>query len=416
MPGQRADGYHRGVKTPLLKRIPARVWTGLVWGVVLASPVALLLTVRPGVQAGTQAVLPVLATLLPLVLLRRQPLLGLALMLGAAYFGVVTFWWWWFGAIECLAADLALVYIARSRPRRESLWSAALICVAMAGAVPNWLGAHGLGYRGFDYSLGVPLALVYLLATCLAWLVGRYLHQHRAYTESLRSQRAAQAATAERLQIARELHDMVAHSIGIIAIQAGVGSRVMDTQPEEARNALRAIEATSRETLAGLRRTLGALRQPVAGQTAGASPREPAPGLGDVGRLAEATGQAGVRVAVRWTGERRALAPEVDLAAFRIIQEGLTNVVRHAGVMSCQVLVDCREEELVIEITDRGSGGGNVGMSGAGYGLIGMRERVALLHGEFAAGPRDGGGYRVAARLPLVAGARAGAGAGAGSR
>ncbi|MFF7634558.1 sensor histidine kinase [Kitasatospora sp. NPDC008050] len=405
------------MKAPLLKRIPPTVWTGLVWGVVPASPVALLLTVRPGVQAGPQAVLPVLATLLPLVLLRRRPLLGLALMLGAAYLGVVTFWWWWFGAVECLVADLALVYIALSRPRRESLWGAALICVAMAGAVPNWLGVNGFGARVVDVSLGVPLALLYLLATCLAWLVGRYLHQHRAYTESLRSRHAAQAATAERLQIARELHDMVAHSIGIIAIQAGVGSRVMDTQPEEARNALRAIEATSRETLAGLRRTLGALRRPVAGQTAQASPREPAPGLGDVERLAETTGKAGVRVAVRWVGERRALAPEVDLSGFRIIQEALTNVVRHAGVTWCQVLIDCREEELVIEITDRGSGavggggaGGGDGSGGAGFGLIGMRERVALLHGEFSAGPRAEGGFRVAARLPLGAGMGAGTG------
>jgi signal transduction histidine kinase len=405
MPGQWADGYHRGVKAPLLKRIPPKVWTGLVWGVVLASPVALLLTVRPGAQSGPQVALPVLATLLPLVLLRRRALLGLVLMLGAGYLGVVTFWWWWFGAIECLAADLALVYIAVSRSRRESLWGAALICVAMAGAMPNWLGVNGFGHRVVDFSLGVPLALLYLLATCLAWLVGRYLRQHRAYTESLRSQRAAQVATAERLQIARELHDMVAHSIGIIAIQAGVGSRVMDTQPEEARNALRAIEATSRETLAGLRRTLGALRRPMAGEAQEASPREPAPGLGDVERLAETTGKAGVRVEVLWSGERRALAPEVDLSAFRIIQEALTNVVRHSGTKRCQVLIDYQEEELAIEITDRGSGGDVAGMGGAGYGLIGMRERVALLHGEFTAGARPEGGFRVAARLPLTAGA-----------
>ncbi|WP_460624953.1 sensor histidine kinase [Kitasatospora kifunensis] len=375
---------------------------------VLIALVLSLLELRPGAQAGPHAVLPVLATLMPLVLLRRRPLLGLALMLGAAYLGIVTLWWWWFGAVECVVADLALVYIAVSRTRRESLWGAALICVTLVGAVPNWLGANDLGandlgHPGPEFSRWFPGAVVYVLATCLAWLVGRYLRQHRAYAESLRSQLAAQAATAERLQIARELHDMVAHSIGIIAIQAGVGSRVMDTQPEEARNALRAIEATSRETLAGLRRTLGALRRPMAGEAQEVSPREPAPGLGDVERLAETTGKAGVRVEVRWSGERRALAPEVDLSAFRIIQEALTNVVRHSGTKRCQVLIDYQEEELAIEITDQGSGGAG-GEGGAGYGLIGMRERVALLHGEFTAGARPDGGFRVAARLPLRAG------------
>src|SRR5207247_10820514 len=146
-----------------------------------------------------------------------------------------------------------------------------------------------------------------------------------------RPQAKLQAATAERLRIARELHDMIAHGIGVIAIQAGVGSRVIDTQPAEVRNALTAIEATSRETLAGLRRMLGVLRRAEPGSPGspgrpgpGHGPPEPAPGLADLGRLAATTAEAGVRVELRWLGERRPLPADIDLSAFRIIQEAVT--------------------------------------------------------------------------------------------
>jgi signal transduction histidine kinase len=210
----------------------------------------------------------------------------------------------------------------------------------------------------------------------------------------------------ERLRIARELHDMVAHSIGIIAIQAGVGRRVIETQPAEARNALTAIEATSRETLAGLRQMLGVLRRAEPGP--GRGPLESAPGLADLGRLAATTRDAGVRVELRWLGPRRPLPADIDLSAFRIIQEAVTNVVRHAGTGHCRVTVDCREEELGIEVTDEGHGGAppaeGPGERG-GFGIDGMRERARLLGGELTAGPRAEGGFRVAARLPVPAAA-----------
>ncbi|MCO5988278.1 ATP-binding protein [Actinoallomurus spadix] len=190
---------------------------------------------------------------------------------------------------------------------------------------------------------------------------------------------------------------MVAHSIGIVALQAGAARRVIDTQPTGARDALREVELASRETLSGLRRMLGALRQ--AELRDGAPGFDEMPGLADVDRLAATTTAAGVRVDVQWRGERRPLPPEVDLSAYRIIQEAVTNVVRHAGARSCTVSIDHRDEEISIEVVDDGRGHGLT--PGTGYGLVGMRERAALLHGDLTAGPRPEGGFRVTARLPL---------------
>ncbi|MEH0589993.1 sensor histidine kinase, partial [Streptomyces sp. B21-106] len=225
----------------------------------------------------------------------------------------------------------------------------------------------------------------------------------REHAAALRSQEVAEAVTTERLRIARELHDMVAHSIGIIAIQAGVGSRVIETQPAQAREALSVIEATSRETLSGLRRTLVSLRQADrSGPAPQRSPLSPPAGLADVERLAAATADAGVSVDVRRVGRERHLPPDVDLSAYRIVQEALTNVVRHAGTRRCQVSIDYGDEELLVEIVDDGRGATGDGPV-HGFGIVGMRERVGLLHGRLSVGPRPEGGFRVAARLPLPA-------------
>jgi signal transduction histidine kinase len=213
----------------------------------------------------------------------------------------------------------------------------------------------------------------------------------------------ADAVTAERLRIARELHDMVAHTIGIVALQAGAARRVIDTQPTGARAALREVEMASRETLSGLRRMLGALRQAELEKGAEPAPLDVMPGLADVDRLAGTITAAGLRVDVRWVGDRRPLPPEVDLSAYRIIQEAVTNVARHAGVDRCDVAVDQRDGLLTLEVTDDGRGA--AGLPGAGYGIPGMRERVSLLHGEFDAGPRPEGGFRVTARIPVPEGA-----------
>jgi signal transduction histidine kinase len=325
-------------------------------------------------------------------LLRRWPLLALALVLtipvvastaDAMRLGLGLL------ALFYAAAGIEVCFVAATRPRRISL-----IAVLMVLGVPAIFGVEGLKQP-------VQLELVVVLTTVIAWLVGHSVRQAAFQADARRAQAQARAAVNERLRIARELHDMVAHSIGIIAIQAGAGRRVIDTQPAEARNALTAIEATSRETLAGLRQMLGVLRRAEPGPADPApGPSDPAPGLADLGRLAATTLDAGVRVELRWLGPRRALPADLDLSAFRIIQEAVTNVVRHAGTGQCQVTVDCRGEDLGIEVTDDGRGGE---IEDGGYGIDGMRERACLLGGQITAGPRVGGGFRVAARLPVPA-------------
>jgi signal transduction histidine kinase len=298
--------------------------------------------------------------------------------------------------LSYLAVDLVLGFIVATCVRRASI-------VAVAVSVAVQFLVIGVFAHGDGLAVNEVIALLASAASCMAGLLSR---ERREHAVALRAQEVAEAVTAERLRIARELHDMVAHSIGIVAIQAGVGSRVIQTQPAEAREALRAIEATSRETLSGLRRTLVSLRQADRGETASEqseqSPLAPSPGLADVERLAAATAGAGVRVDVRCGGEQRPVPADIDLSAYRIVQEALTNVVRHAGTGRCRVVIDYGEEELSVEVVDEGRGATGNG-SAHGFGIIGMRERVGLLGGHLSAGPRPEGGFRVAARLPLPA-------------
>ncbi|MGW6411521.1 sensor histidine kinase [Streptomyces vinaceus] len=284
---------------------------------------------------------------------------------------------------------MALGTVAATRSRRVTLTAlglTVLLLITAQFAVP----AEGSAARVLSQSQ-LPVVV-------LGWLIGDSVRRGRESAARAQARATEQALTEERLRIARELHDMVAHSIGVIAIQAGVGSRVIETQPEQAREALRAIEATSRETLAGLRRTLVALRRSEPAPTA------PAPGLDGIDRLTAATAaDTGVRVDLVWSGERRPLPADIELAAFRIVQEALTNVVRHAGAEGCRVEIAYGPEELALEITDDGRGLPEGGTPGAGFGLTGMRERATLLGGRFEAGPRPGpaGGFRVAAALPV---------------
>jgi signal transduction histidine kinase len=292
-----------------------------------------------------------------------------------------------------LATALAVGYLAATRSRRVSLPGTLLVLLAQLATGISTVA------RGRDFMPGVALIVLSVFA---AWLAGRSLRERREHAEALRTQAAAQAVTAERLRIARDLHDLVAHSIGVIAIQAGVGARVINTQPAEARSALDAIEKTSRETLSGLRHMVTALRGADSTPGDGSAPLAPTPGLVDIERLAATIGEAGVRVDLRWHGERRPLPPEVDLAAYRVVQEALTNVVRHAGTDRATVVIELTGDEVRLEITDEGRGG----TGDPGFGLLGMRERVGLLHGELTAGPGPRGGFRVQARLPVPAGVR----------
>ena len=333
------------------------------------------------------------------ILLRRRPLMALAVTLAgsvapslappeqvpASSFQVV---------VACVAG-LEVCYMAATRTRRVSL---AAVAVAGAG-LPILVLEFPLPDQLPNGRSGTPVPVITVLVPLvmiIAWLIGNSIRQAQGRAELVRGQ----AAMAERLRIARELHDIVAHSIGIIAIQAGSGRSVCDASPAEARDALAAIEATSRETLSGLRRMMTGLRHAGPGSGPGQAPLGPAPGLADIERLAAMTLDAGVQVEVEWLGSREPLPADIDLSACRIIQEAVANVVRHAGTDRCLVWIDQQDGYLSIEVTDSGRGGSP---AGSGYGITGMRERAALLGGDFSAGPRPGGGFRVAARLPVPA-------------
>ncbi|MEV8394995.1 MULTISPECIES: sensor histidine kinase [unclassified Streptomyces] len=372
-------------------------WVG---GVLYVLAVVLLVGGAPRASGTVHGVGALLAASLLVGVLRRGPVLALALALfgstavvvgppssagvdlSASYQGQF---------MSYLPVDLVLGFIVATRARRASTVAAATSLVVQLLLVGGF--THG-------DSLTVNLVIT-LLAMGAACTVGLLSRERREHAEELRAQEVVEAVIAERLRIARELHDMVAHSIGIIAIQAGMGSRVIRTQPAEAHEALRAIEATSRETLSGLRRTLVALRQadPDA-EVSERAPITPSPGLADLERLAATTADAGVRVDVRRGGEQRPLPADIDLSAYRIVQEALTNVVRHAGTGHCRVTIEYGDGELSVEIVDDGRGATEDGPA-HGFGIVGMRERVALLHGRLSAGPRPEGGFRVAARLPL---------------
>jgi signal transduction histidine kinase len=351
------------------------------------------------------------------LLLRRVPLLALAVTLaGSAAISMEPRPGLPPSAQQVLiacAAGIEVCYMAATRTRKVSVTG---VAAASAGLVtlilevpplsapfPNHGTGGTVGGTVPTVTIAVPLVMI------IAWLIGNSIRQAHARAELLRAQAAAQTALAERLRIARELHDIVAHSIGIIAIQAGSGRSVYDASPAEARDALAAIEATSRETLSGLRRMMAGLRraepgsEPGSGPKSGPGPLSPVPGLADLDRLVAMTQDAGVRVDVEWHGGREPLPADIDLSAFRIIQEAVTNVVRHAGTSQCQVSISQQDGQLSIEVTDHGRGGST---AGTGYGITGMRERAALLGGDFSAGAGSGGGFRVTVRLPLPAPAR----------
>jgi signal transduction histidine kinase len=343
-----------------------------------------------------------IALLASALLLRRWPLIALAVTLGGSALIIAQRSETAIPELVVLAvaAGLEICYLGATRTRRVSLTGAAM-AVGASVLIPL-LGVPFAGsVRIGSAAPGVPVVMiVVLLVTIIAWLIGHSIRQAQARAELLRTQAAAQTAMAERLRIARELHDIVAHSIGIIAIQAGSGRSVFDARPDQARDALAAIEATSRETLSGLRRMVTGLRRAEPGCEPWQATLGPAPGLADIERLAATALDAGVRVEVDWRGSRESLPPDIDMSAFRIIQEAVTNVIRHAGTSQCLVCIEQWDGQLSIEVTDSGRGGT---AAGTGYGITGMRERAALLGGDFSAGPRTGGGFRVAARLPVPA-------------
>ncbi|MFD7629494.1 sensor histidine kinase [Streptomyces sp. NPDC059851] len=381
----------------------AALWIGAGLATLVLSNIVLRVPLGIGDQAfGPGPLLVVIALAVATVLVRRAPLVTLSLMLVTACALIfvtntpeMTF-------VPVLAAAVALGRVASSRPRRVALTAVAftVLAVLLGQLARPVLSDSALALvqnhpRPVLVGPALVLAQSQLPIVVLAWLIGDSVRRSRETAAQEQARATEQALSEERLRIARELHDLVAHSIGIIAIQAGVGSRVIDKQPGQAREALQAIEATSRDTLASLRRTLVALRR------SEPAPLAPAPGLDGLEQLAATTASdTGVRIEVVRSGARRPLPQDIELAAYRIVQESLTNVVRHAGAATCRVAVAYGRGELALEITDDGQDVPS-GHGGSGFGITGMRERAALLGGRFEAGPVPGGGFRVTAGLPL---------------
>ena len=492
-------------RPPLTKRLSPRHWAALDYVAGGVFGLILFATIRRGVIQAIEspygfapyrplaltwplAIFLVLMTVVAVGMRRRRPVFMLGVLLAGSVIvtsltGPET------GALTYFLPVAYVLYLVAATYERRQAAARVLIAVfatlAADGVLLHLTGGHSIPNGGL-----VSAALCVIIA----WFTGYIVRQRRRYALRLQDEAASKAVAEERLRIARELHDVVAHSMSVIAVQAGYGQYVIDTQPADARNALGAIQATSREALDEMRRMLGALRQAdesdqreVAARTgagagadagagagsgadagagadvgvpagdAGGAPLLPAPGLADLDRLVSRTASAGVQVDVTRCGPPRELPASIDLSAYRIVQEALTNVVKHARTSSCRVLIGYGQDELILEVTDNGAGmpamagagvpqyesslalasggsAGDVGLAvlpgvsatpgwngpdgpagyrwadqrgtigGSGHGIIGMRERVSLLGGEFSAGPLPGYGFQVSAHIPLPAG------------
>ena len=301
--------------------------------------------------------------------------------------------------------------VAARTPRRASI--RALVVAEVVLCLGLWLGI-ALGNAGHG-PVGAG-AIQTLLPLVAAWFVGDSVAARRAYVGGLalqaeqqritEAERARQAIRQERIQIARELHDVVAHSLAVITVQAGVGGRLMAKQPEQASKALESIEATGRTAQEELRVVLGLLRDEDSEQPELA----PAPGLADLEGLAETIRAAGSPVELRTSGTDRQLSPALELSVYRIIQEALTNVVKHAPGAHATVDVAIAAQRLTIEVVDEGEAGADksrrqmsepTAPAASQHGIAGMHERVAAFGGSLIAEAVRGHGFRVSVTIPL---------------
>jgi signal transduction histidine kinase len=323
--------------------------------------------IRVGLPAPRGALVAVLAIGLsvPVAIRRRVPVRSLVIVLAGCLVTLVIGGELTRGPFLPLAVVL---YLVASTCRRT---------VALAGLAGGLTLLIAQGVVLHFEGLGSGNATGAALVLTIAWMIGYLVQQRRTHLAHLRDRAASDAVTAERLRIARELHDVVAHSMTVVSVQAGFGEYVFDSQPGEARAALGAIQAVSREALGEMQRMLCVLRQPdaeIAAETAPAGPAigaapavrlrtdtvrapaplAPAPGLGNLDRLVQRTAGAGVTVTIERIGAPRDLPAGLDLSAYRIVQEALTNVVKHSGADRCHVVLEYGVDSLLIEVTDPG--------------------------------------------------------------
>jgi signal transduction histidine kinase len=354
-------------------------------------------TVRQGDRGGPQGplwfdVLAILATVMPLFARRRFPFgapvaVGVAIALSS--FVDKNFVHELVPPIAGLAA-VFLVGMVRDRSQAVAGLAAGVGVVAVA--------AHN------DPTGGAANFIFFSIVSAIVWTIGfaigRKFHEaeeakeQAARAERAREERARAAVADERARIARELHDVVGHSVSVMTVQASAVRRLLRPHQEKQRDALLVVEQTGREALAEMRRMVGVLRRPEE-----APALAPQPSLEHVDKLVEHAREAGLPVTLAIEGEPEPLPAGVDLTAYRLVQEGLTNALKHAQAGHAEVLVRYGEGHVELTVSDDGRGVGSG--DGGGHGLVGMRERVTVYGGELEAGPRAGGGYRLRAKLPL---------------
>jgi signal transduction histidine kinase len=368
----------------------------------LAAVLAFLGIASSAAMGRLIAVPLVIALAVPVVFRRAYPVAAFAAAIAV-------------GALQVLInskpnpTDLAIVILlytlAAYTLRRISIAGLAICLAGSAAAVLRWLPDR---LSMWD-SLLVG-SIMFAGPSLIAWVFGDSMRYRRAYYTNLedraarleaeRDIQAQIAAAAERARIARELHDVVAHNVSVMVVQADGASYALGSDPDRARQALAAISATGRQALAEMRRMLGVLRRDEDGTKPG---RAPLPGIGQLGELLEQTRATGLAVSFTVEGVPQPLPDGAALAAYRIVQESLTNTRKHGGPRAtAEVTLRYLEDALLLRITDDGRGAA-AASDGAGHGLTGMRERVAVYGGWVQAGPRPSGGYHVTALLPLVA-------------
>jgi signal transduction histidine kinase len=337
----------------------------------------------------------VLLQTVPLVWRRRAPVAVLSVIMGALFlFSFLGY----FHSFASFGFLVALYTVAAHRDHRTSILAGVASAVVILMII--FIGRE-------------PVEFDTIIAECLivgaVWFIGDGLRTQRGQVVQLedratrlereQEELAQRAVAQERRVIARELHDVVAHNVSVIVAQAGAAQRIAETQPEEAFAALAAIEHMGRAALVEMRRLMGFLRT----ETDRALRRSPQPGLGNLDVLVAHVQEAGLPVTLRIEGTPRPLPAGLDLSAFRIVQEALTNVLKHAGAAQATVVVRYEESRLQLTIDDDGLGpdGSDTGPPHPRYGHLGMRERVGLFGGELRMGARTGGGYEVTASLPL---------------
>ena len=373
-----------------LERLPRTAALAIVVGVI-----QLCATLMAAHNQPEREGLDVLATVLllagpaALVAVRRAPVAVLALTTATA----LTYWALDYPRTLVMLAPSVAYVGAVLAGHRALAWSSLVVAWGGFAWLPSLVGSADPPPVGKAIGLA---AWLFLLAAG-AELVRAKIERHEERECARRQQEEARAGQ-ERLRIARELHDVLAHNVSLINVQAGVALHLLDGQPERARPALEAIKEASSETLSELRSVLSIMRRP--GEE---PPRSPTAGIGGLGELVARTTAAGIPVEAHLSGDPRPVPASVDLAVYRIVQEALTNVARYARPAAAVVRLDYGDDDLTVEVNDAGAHSPD-GNGSAGNGIAGMRERVAALGGEFSAGPRPGSGFRVRARLPVDVG------------